>query len=232
MSLHNICMPIIATQSSDMYQKIILNRDLAIWSFIFVFIWQQNLHLILLFIANSVMYVKSLFLGSVLLHQLIWDSLYCRGMLCYLHFRRCTRFTNIIAMHMYCTVLYSYFFIQYLLHWEIDRYGRFNNMCIILEGLKDLILSRKGFTKLTPEAGRVSSIFLFPFHVFWCPPYAMGLRYHKHFRGPLRLTNDSFQIHMQYSITFYCDICQMNNYIHVTGPNLYHFGMLGICYFV
>ena len=82
MSLHNICMPILTTPSSDMYQKIILNRDLAIWSFISVFIWQQNLHLILLFIANNVIYVKYLFWGSVLLHQFIWHSQYCRGMIC------------------------------------------------------------------------------------------------------------------------------------------------------
>ena len=85
--------------------KIILNRDLAIRSFISVFIWQQNLHLILLFIANNVIYVKFLFLGSVLPHKLIWDSLYYRGMICYLCFRKNTRFTNIIAIHMYCTVL-------------------------------------------------------------------------------------------------------------------------------
>ena len=93
MSLNQICMPIIATQSSDMYQKIILNRDLAIWSFISLLIWKQNLHLILLVIANNLIYVKLLFWGSVLLHKLIWDSSSCRGMIYYLCFRRCIRFT-------------------------------------------------------------------------------------------------------------------------------------------
>ena len=58
MSLHQICKPIIAKQVSDMYQKIILNRDIAIWSFISVLIWKQNLHLILLLIANNVIYVN------------------------------------------------------------------------------------------------------------------------------------------------------------------------------
>ena len=97
----------IATQSSDMYQKIILNRDLAIWSFISVFIWKQNLHLILLFIANNVIYVKFLFLGSVLPHKLIWDSLYCRGVICYLHFRRHTTFHkyNCHAHVLYCITI-------------------------------------------------------------------------------------------------------------------------------
>ena len=105
MSLHQICMPIIAKQRSDMYQKIILNRDIAIWSFISVLIWKQNLHFILLLIANNVIYVKCLFLGSVVPHMLIWDSPYCRGMICYLCFRRHVRFTNIIAIYMYCIVL-------------------------------------------------------------------------------------------------------------------------------
>ena len=64
----------------------------------------------------------------------------------------------------------------------------------ILEGLGDLILSRKGFIKLIPKPGRVSSICVFPCQVFSCDPYAMGLRYIKHFRGPLRLTNDRFHV--------------------------------------
>ena len=64
----------------------------------------------------------------------------------------------------------------------------------ILEGKGDLILSRKGFIKLTPKPRRVSCIFLFPCHVFSCGPYVMGLRYIKHFREPLRLTHDSFHV--------------------------------------
>ena len=88
--------------------KIILNRDIAIWSFISVLIWKQNLHLILLLIANNVIYVKFLFLGSVLPHKLIWDSPYCRGTICYLHFRRHIRFTNYnFHTHVvYCITIY------------------------------------------------------------------------------------------------------------------------------
>ena len=94
MSLHQVYMPIIAKQRSDMYQKIILNRDIAIWSFIYVLIWKHNVHLILLLTAYNVIYVKFLFWCSVLPEKLIWDSLYCRGMICYLCFRRHIRFTN------------------------------------------------------------------------------------------------------------------------------------------
>ena len=85
--------------------KIILNRDIAIWSFIYVLIWKQNVHLILLLIANNVIYVKFLYLGS---HKLIWDSVYCRGAICYLCFRRHVRFTNYNChTHvLYCIIIY------------------------------------------------------------------------------------------------------------------------------
>ena len=149
-------------------------------------------------------------------------------MICYLHFRRCIRFTNITAILMYCSVL---LFITMIFVALTNRYTWKVKNSTILESLKDLILSRKGFTELTPKAGSVFSTFLFPSHMFSCPPYARGQRYDKHFRGPLRLTNDSFHAHIQYSITFYYYICQMNNYISVTGPNFNHFGRLGIYYF-
>ena len=129
---------------------------------------------------------------------------------------------------MYCTVL---LFITMIFVALTNRYMWKVQNSTILEGQKYLILSRKSFAKLTQKAGRVSSTFLFPSHVFSCPPYATGLRHDKHFRGPLRLTNDSFHAHIQYSITFYYYICHMNNYINVTGPNFNHFGRLGICYF-
>ena len=89
MSLYPICIPIIATESSEMYPKIILNKDIGIWNFIFLFIWQKNLHLILLLIGNNLIYVKLLFLSSILLDKLIYNSFSCRGMIYDLHFRRC-----------------------------------------------------------------------------------------------------------------------------------------------
>ena len=55
-------------------KNIIINSDIAIWSFIYVLIWEQNVHLIFLSIANSVIYFKFVFWGSFLLCQLIWDS--------------------------------------------------------------------------------------------------------------------------------------------------------------
>ena len=90
------------------YQKIILDRDIAIWSFLSVLIWKQNVHLILLSIANNVIYFKFLFLGSVLPCKFIWDLPYCRGMICYLHFRRHIRFTNYnFHTHVvYCITIY------------------------------------------------------------------------------------------------------------------------------
>ena len=93
-SFYQVCIPIIPKQRNDMYQKIIINRDIAIWSFISVLIWEQIVYLILLSIANNMTYFKFLFLGSFLPHKLIWHSPYCRGMICYLHFRRHIRFTN------------------------------------------------------------------------------------------------------------------------------------------
>ena len=64
MSLHLWCIPSIPKQRNDMYQKIIINRYIAILSFTFVLTWEQNVHLILLSIANNVTYFKVLFLGS------------------------------------------------------------------------------------------------------------------------------------------------------------------------
>ena len=91
---------------------------------------------------------------------------------------------------------------------------------------------KEGFYKTHPKSWESFLHISVPISCVLISPYSMGLRYHKHFRGSLRVTNDSFQIHMQYSITFYYDICQMNNYINVTGPNLYDFGRFGICNFV
>ena len=86
---------------------------------------------------------------------------------------------------------------------------------IILEGLESLILGKKGFAKVTPKAGRVSSIFLLPSNVFWCALCSRGLRYHHNFRGPLRLTNYNFHTHILYCITFYYYICHIEKYRNV-----------------
>ena len=92
------------------------------------------------------------------------------------------------------------------------------------------ILSKKGFAKLTPKAGRVSSTFLLPSDVFLMSPYASSSRYHKHFTGPLRLTNHNFHTHIQYCITFYYYICDIDKYIYVEGLIFNNFGRLGIFY--
>ena len=79
-------------------------------------------------------------------------------------------------------------------------------------------LSRNGFAKLTPKTGRVFFTFLLPSDVFWFPLYARCLRYHKHFRAPVRLTNDNFHTHIQYCITFlqlYLSYWQM----HICGSS-------------
>ena len=67
MSLYQICMPIIANKEVTCTKKIILNRDIALWSFISVLIWKQNLHLILLLIANNVIMSNFCF-GAVFSH--------------------------------------------------------------------------------------------------------------------------------------------------------------------
>ena len=72
----------------------------------------------------------------------------------------------------------------------------------ILEGFNCPILGKKGFAEVTQKAGRVSSIFLLSSDVFSCSPYSRGLRYHHNFRGPFRLTNYNFHIHILYCIIF------------------------------
>ena len=108
MSPHQVCIPIIPKQRNDMYQKIILNRDIAIWSFISVLIWEQIVHLILLSIDNNMIYLNFFILGSFFPHKFIWDSPYCRGMMCYLHFRRHITFTyyNFHTHVVYCITIF------------------------------------------------------------------------------------------------------------------------------
>ena len=84
-----------------------------------------------------------------------------------------------------------------------NRYMWKVQISTILEGSEYPILGRKGFGKLTPKAGRVSSIYLLPFDVFWCPPYSRGLRYNQNFRGPLRLTNHNFHTHIYRTVLLF-----------------------------
>ena len=117
MSLHLWCIPSIPKQRNDMYQKIIINRHIAILSFTFVLTWEQNVHLILLSIANNVTYFKFSVLGSFLPPELIWDLPYCRGTTCYLFFRRHIRLTN----YNFCThVVYCITIHYHICH--IDKY--------------------------------------------------------------------------------------------------------------
>ena len=83
-------------------------------------------------------------------------------------------------------------------------------------------MRRKGFTKLTPKAGRVSSTFLLPPELIWGSPYARGLRYHLPFRGPIRLTNYIF--HVQYNITIHYHSCSIDKYRNVEDPKCHNFG--------
>ena len=73
----------------------------------------------------------------------------------------------------------------------------------ILGGLEYPILSRKGFVKVTPKAGRVSSTFLLPLELVWCPSYARDLTYHQPFRGHVRLTDDNIHAHVHNCITIH-----------------------------
>ena len=140
MSLHLLCIPIILKQRNDMYQKIIINRHIAIWSFTFVLTWEQNVHLILLSIANNVTYFKYLFWGSFLPPELIWDLPYCRGTTCYLHFRRHVRLTDYnFHMHVvYCiTIHYHICHIDKYRHVEgpqFHNFGRLGISCFEQEG--------------------------------------------------------------------------------------------------
>ena len=108
MSLHLQCIPSIPSQRNNMYQKIIINRHIAMLSFTFVLTLEQNVHLT---------DFKFLFLGSFLPLELIWDSPYCRGMTCYLYFRRHIRLTN---YNFHTHVVYCITIHYHICH--IDKY--------------------------------------------------------------------------------------------------------------
>ena len=161
-------------------KKFILHRHITMRGFISVLIWDHIVYLIFLWMTYNMTYLKFLFLDSFLSHNLIWHSPYCMHIICHLCFSRHIRFTN------------------YNLHVNANRYMWMVQISTILEGFTCPMFGGKGFGEFTPKARRVSSIFLLPSDVFWCPPYCMSLRYHHNFRGPLRLTNDNFHTHILY----------------------------------
>ena len=96
-----------------------------------------------------------------------------------------------------------------------NRYMWNVQISTILEGFSCHNFGRKGFTEVTPKTGRALCIFLLPSHMFWCPPYSMGFRYHGNFRVPLWLTNNNFHTHILSCITLWYDICYIYKYWHV-----------------
>ena len=158
-----------------------------------------NVCFIFLSIANNATYLIFLFLHSFLPPEVICNSPYCRGMRYHLHVRGHIRLTNYhFCAHVESVSLLTTIFVILT---NTDMWKVQNST--ILEGLEYLILSRKGFVKVTPKAGRVSSTFLLPPELIWCSPYARGLRYHQPFRGHVRLTNDNFHGHIHYCINIH-----------------------------
>ena len=187
-----------AIQNTEMKctKSMIMNRHIVILSFTFVLMWEENIHFILLSIANNAIYLKFLFLHSFLPPELICNSLYCRGMIYHLHVRGHIRLTD-YYFHVHVESVSLHYHIVILTNtdmWKVQN-------CTILEGLEYPILSRKGFVKITPKAGRVSSTFLLPPELM--SPHARGLRYHQPFRGHVRLTNDNFHAHVHHCITIH-----------------------------
>ena len=96
MSLHQLHIPSNPKHRNEMCKKK-NDYEQTYWyllSFTFLLRWEKNVCFILLSIANNVTYLKFLFLCSFLPPELIWDSLYSRGMRYHLHFRGHIRLTN------------------------------------------------------------------------------------------------------------------------------------------
>ena len=198
MSFHQLYIASNPKHRNEMYKKWLWTDILVSLSFTFVSRWEQNIHFMLLSIAYNVTCLKFLFLHSFLPPELIWDSPYSRGMRYHLHVRGHIRLTN-YNFHAHVESV-SLFTIIFVILTNTDMWKVQNST--ILEGLEYPILSRKGFVKVTPKAGRVLSIFLLPLDLIWCPPYARVLRYHQPFRGHLRLTDYNFHTHVQSCIMF------------------------------
>ena len=159
--------------------------------------------------------------------DLIWGSLYARGVRYHLPFRGPIRLTNYnfhahvqycITSHYHICSIYKYINVESP---KCHNFGRLGISCF----------EKEGFAKLTPKAGRVSSTFLLPPELIWGSPYARGVRYHQPFRGPIRLTNYNFHAHVQYCITIHYHSCSIDKYINVESPKCHNFGMLGISHF-
>ena len=178
-------------------KTMIMNRHIGILSFTFVSRWEENVCFILLQLLTVQLTWNFYFVHSFLPPELIWDSLYCRGMRYHLHVRGHITLTNYkFHVHVESVSLFTTIFVI-LTNTDMQKVQN----STILEGLEYPILSRRGFVKVTPKAGRVSSTFLLPPELIWCPPYARGLKYHQPFRGHVRLTNDNFHAHVHLCIT-------------------------------
>ena len=133
----------------------------------------------------------------------VWDIIYMSG--------DTSDWQIITSMHMYSQYHYS---LPYLSYWQMQICGR-SKIPQFWKVWNILFWVGRLFAKVTPKAGRVSSIFLLPPEVIWCPPYARGLRYHQPFRGHLRLTNYNFHAHVPH--VHYC--ITIHSYIGIVFTN-------------
>ena len=134
---------------NEMYNKMIMNRDIGILKFTFIVMWEQNVHFMLLSIAHKVIYLKFLFLCSFLPPELIWDSPYSWGMRYHLHFRGHIRLTNYnFCAHVESVSLFTtiFFTLTNTNMWKVQN-------CTILEGLEYPILSRRVLQKSLQKLG-------------------------------------------------------------------------------
>ena len=168
--------------------KMVMNRHIGILSFTFASMWEQNVHFILLSIANSATYLKILFLCSFLPPELSWNSPYSRisGDI--------SDWQIITSMHMWtihyhicCTDKY-----RYVQGPKFHNFGRF--------GIS--YFEKEGFCKSHPKSWESFLHIPSPIWADLMSPYGKGLRHHQPFRGHLWLTNYSFHTHGQYCTTF------------------------------
>ena len=149
-----------------------------------------------------------------------------RGVRNHLHFRGHIRFIT----YNFCAHVEYYITIHYQICC-IDKYRHVEGpICHNFGRLGISYFEQEAFAKLIPKAGKVSTTFLLPPEMIWCP-HARGVRYHQPFRGTLRLTNYNVHRHVQYCITFYYYVCQIDKYRNVEGPKCHDFGKLRISYF-
>ena len=165
-------------------RKFIIHRHIAIRSFISILIWEHVVYLIFLWMTDNMTYLKFWF--CIVFSHVIWFDIH-----------------HIVCVWYVIYVSGDISGLQIITSVNINRYMWNVQIFTTLQGFNCPIFGGKRFAEVTPKGGRVSSIFLLPSDVFWCPPYSMGLRYHHNFRGPLRLTNYNFHTHILHCITFY-----------------------------